>query len=114
MALRIDHVRIVALFKTKEGISKEDFDKFWLDDHSKLFDSLHVVKSPRFLIAAHHYRFNLVVSDAISAAAWPCSTLQPFRPSPRSSLMRSTTVELKHFEKGGQMLASNFATIIDN
>ncbi|EGO21932.1 hypothetical protein SERLADRAFT_431652 [Serpula lacrymans var. lacrymans S7.9] len=102
MALRIDHVRIVALFKTKEGISKEDFDKFWLDDHSKLFDSLHVVK------------FNLVVSDAISAAAWPCSTLQPFRPSPRSSLMRSTTVELKHFEKGGQMLASNFATIIDN
>ncbi|EGO19071.1 hypothetical protein SERLADRAFT_339737, partial [Serpula lacrymans var. lacrymans S7.9] len=64
--LRTDRVRIVALFKKKDGISKEDFDKFWLDDHSKLFNSLPVVK--KNILKYEQAHANPVVSQAIGEA----------------------------------------------
>jgi len=44
MSLRTDRVRITGSFKRKEGVSKEEFDNFWLNEHPKLFNSLDIVK----------------------------------------------------------------------
>lgn len=44
MSLRTDRVRITAGILRKTGVSKEDFDHFWLTEHPKLFCELEIVK----------------------------------------------------------------------
>ena len=42
--VRADRVRLVILINRKEGMSVEDFQKYWRDEHSHLFSSLAIVK----------------------------------------------------------------------
>ena len=42
--LRTDRVRFVALLYPKEGVSFEEFDRYWTEDHSKVFMSIDIVK----------------------------------------------------------------------
>lgn len=42
--LRTDRVRMVALLYPKEGLSFEEFDRYWLNEHSKVFTSIDIVK----------------------------------------------------------------------
>ncbi|KIJ66596.1 hypothetical protein HYDPIDRAFT_109667 [Hydnomerulius pinastri MD-312] len=125
MSLRTDRVRITASFKRKEGVSKEAFDNFWLNEHPKLFHSLDIVK--KNIVKYEQAHANEVVSKAIAEAGL---TVSPFdaqatiEAASFESLMavfmseeyrKTVGVEsMKYFEKGGHMFASNFATIIDN
>ncbi|KII93020.1 hypothetical protein PLICRDRAFT_100963 [Plicaturopsis crispa FD-325 SS-3] len=44
MSIRTDRVRAVICFKRKEGLSKEEFDAYWLEHHAPLFSSVAIVK----------------------------------------------------------------------
>ena len=39
-----DRARLVALIIPKEGLSFEDFDRYWAHEHAKTFASLSIVK----------------------------------------------------------------------
>lgn len=43
--VRSDRVRMVALMYPKDGLSFEEFDKYWLNEHSKVFTSIDIVKT---------------------------------------------------------------------
>lgn len=45
MSLRTDRVRLVVMFKKKDTITREEFDRYWVEEHAKLFSSLAIVKS---------------------------------------------------------------------
>ncbi|KIJ57863.1 hypothetical protein HYDPIDRAFT_103729 [Hydnomerulius pinastri MD-312] len=130
MSLRTDRVRITASFKRKEGVSKEAFDNFWLNEQPKLFNSLDIVKKHIFKYACVHSLLahaNEVVSKAITEAGLqvaPYDAMATMEAASFQDLMAVFQSEeyrktvgaesLKYFERGGQMFASNFATIIDN
>ncbi|KAF5365114.1 hypothetical protein D9758_011026 [Tetrapyrgos nigripes] len=42
--LRADRVRLLSLIKQNPSISREEFDRYWLEHHSQLFLSLDIVK----------------------------------------------------------------------
>jgi hypothetical protein len=42
--LRTDRVRLVILVHRKDGMSLEDFQAYWRDEHSQVFSSIPVVK----------------------------------------------------------------------
>ncbi|KII84841.1 hypothetical protein PLICRDRAFT_45648 [Plicaturopsis crispa FD-325 SS-3] len=44
MSLRTDRVRMVVLVRRKEGISREEFARYWVGQHSQLFAGLAVTK----------------------------------------------------------------------
>ncbi|KAH7924774.1 hypothetical protein BV22DRAFT_1066126 [Leucogyrophana mollusca] len=125
MSLRTDRVRITASFKRKEGVSKEAFDEFWLNEHPKLFNSLDIVK--KNILKYEQAYSNEVVAKAIGEAGLtvsPFDAMAVFEAPSFEALMEVFTSEeyrtvvgvqsVKFFEKGGHMFASNFATIIDN
>ena len=41
---RHDRVRLTVLLHRKQGMSTEDFQKYWRDEHSQLFANLKIVK----------------------------------------------------------------------
>ncbi|KII84840.1 hypothetical protein PLICRDRAFT_45646 [Plicaturopsis crispa FD-325 SS-3] len=65
MSVRTDRVRVVGLVKRKEGISKEEFNRYWVE-HGKLFAGLAVVK--RNLLK---YEQCFVHSDTVRAFGLP-------------------------------------------
>ncbi len=42
--LRTDRVRLVILVHRKDGMSLEDFQSYWRDEHSQVFSSIPIVK----------------------------------------------------------------------
>ena len=42
-ALRADRVRMCALMRSKEGLSFEEFDQYWTNEHTKVFTSIDIV-----------------------------------------------------------------------
>lgn len=42
--LRPDRVRLAVLMAPKHGLSFEEFDRYWLDVHAKVFSSISIVK----------------------------------------------------------------------
>ncbi|KIN94421.1 hypothetical protein M404DRAFT_1008333 [Pisolithus tinctorius Marx 270] len=125
MSLRTDRVRITGSFKRKEGVSKEDFDNFWLNEHPKLFNSLDVVK--KNILKYEQAHANEVVSKALAdsglnvapfdaMAIFEASTFEALMEVFKSDEYRKTVgaESIKYFERGGQMFAANFATITDN
>lgn len=124
MSLRTDRVRIIGSVKRKEGISKEEFENFWIHEHPKLFNSLEVVK--RNILKYEQAHANEVVSQALTESGLtvaPFDAMSIFEAPTFEALMEVFTSEeykktvgaesLKYFERG-QMFAANFATIIDN
>ncbi|KAF9225162.1 hypothetical protein BS17DRAFT_654546, partial [Gyrodon lividus] len=73
MSLRTDRVRITVSFKRKEGVSKEDFETFWLNEHPKLFNSLDIAKSN--ILKYEQAHANEVVNQAIAEVGL---TVSPF------------------------------------
>lgn len=59
-ALRTDRVRMVALLYPKEGLSFEEFDQYWLNEHSKVFTSIDIVK--KNFLKYEQVQFNFVVA----------------------------------------------------
>lgn len=125
MSLRTDRVRIIGSVKRKEGVSKEEFENFWINEHPKLFNSLEVVKR-RNILKYEQARANEVVSQALTESGLtvaPFDAMSIFEAPTFEALMEVFTSEeykktvgaesLKYFERG-QMFAANFATIIDN
>ncbi|KAI5982605.1 hypothetical protein EDC04DRAFT_1796389 [Pisolithus marmoratus] len=125
MSLRTDRVRITGSFKRKEGVSKEEFDNFWLNEHPKLFNSLEVVK--KNILKYEQAHANEMVSKALTDSGLtvaPFDAMAIFEASTFDALTEVFTSEeyrktvgaesVKYFERGGQMFAANFATIIDN
>ncbi|KAG6329094.1 hypothetical protein ID866_9994 [Astraeus odoratus] len=125
MSLRTDRVRITGSFKRKEGVSKEEFDNFWLNEHPKLFTSLDIVK--KNILKYEQAHANEVVSNAMAAHGLviaPFDAMAIFEAATFEDLMEVFTSEeyrktvgaesVKYFERGGQMFAANFATILDN
>lgn len=45
MQYRRDRVRLTVLIYRKEGMSTEDFQKYWRDEHSQCFAHLKIVKT---------------------------------------------------------------------
>ena len=43
-SLRPDRVRLAVLMAPKPGLSFEEFDRYWLDVHAKVFSSIAIVK----------------------------------------------------------------------
>ena len=43
-SLRSDRVRLAVLMAPKPGLSFEEFDRYWLDVHAKVFSSIAIVK----------------------------------------------------------------------
>jgi len=43
-SVRTDRVRLVILVHRKEGMSLEDFQAYWRDEHSQVFTSIPIVK----------------------------------------------------------------------
>lgn len=124
MSLRTDRVRIIGSVKRKEGVSKEEFENFWINEHPKLFNSLEVVK--RNVLKYEQAHANEVVSQALTESGLtvaPFDAMSIFEAPTFEALMEVFTSEeykktvgaesLKYFERG-QMFAANFATIIDN
>ncbi|KIJ07261.1 hypothetical protein PAXINDRAFT_140119 [Paxillus involutus ATCC 200175] len=125
MSLRTDRVRITVSFKRKEGVSKEDFESFWLNEHPKLFNSLEIAKSN--ILKYEQAHANEAVNQAIAQSGL---TVSPFdaqvtiEAATFEALMAVFTSDeyrkvvgaesIKYFEKGGQIFASNFMTIVDN
>ncbi|KAF9237073.1 hypothetical protein BU15DRAFT_49272 [Melanogaster broomeanus] len=69
MSLRTDRVRITVSFKRKEGISKEEFENFWLNEYFKLFNSLDIVKSN--ILKYEQAHANEVINKAIAEVGLP-------------------------------------------
>ncbi|KAH7886393.1 hypothetical protein F5I97DRAFT_1928243 [Phlebopus sp. FC_14] len=124
-SLRTDRVRITATFKRKEGVSKEDFESFWLNEHPKLFNSLDVVQ--KNILKYEQAHANEAVSKAIANAGLAVSPFDAMAVIEAASFedimavftndeyRKTVGVEsLKYFERGGHMFASSFATIIDH
>ncbi|KAI5998223.1 hypothetical protein EDD15DRAFT_2244428 [Pisolithus albus] len=124
MSLRTDRVRIIGSVKRKEGVSKEEFENFWINEHPKLFNSLDVVK--KNILKYEQAHANEVVSQALTESGLtvsPFDAMSIFEAPTFEALMEVFTSEeykktvgaesLKYFERG-QMFAANFATIIDN
>ena len=44
LAARQDRVRLTLLVYRKQGMSLDEFQKYWKDEHSKVFSSIAVVK----------------------------------------------------------------------
>ncbi|KIM57779.1 hypothetical protein SCLCIDRAFT_28628 [Scleroderma citrinum Foug A] len=125
MSLRTDRVRITGSFKRKEGVSKEAFDNFWLNEHPKLFNSLDIVKGK--ILKYEQAHANEMVSKAMAESGLviaPFDAMATFEAASFEDLMAVFTSEeyrrvvgaesVKYFERGGQMFAANFATIMDN
>ncbi|KAL9126145.1 MAG: hypothetical protein Q9217_004756 [Psora testacea] len=53
--VRPDRVRMVAIIFRKQGMSVEDFQSYWRDEHSQLFASIAVVKRNLFKYEQSHY-----------------------------------------------------------
>ncbi|KAF9469494.1 hypothetical protein BDZ94DRAFT_1091 [Collybia nuda] len=45
MSLRQDRVRILAFIKKVDSVSKEEFSRYWVEDHSKIFMSMAIAKT---------------------------------------------------------------------
>lgn len=43
-SLRTDRVRLAVLMAPKPGLSFEEFDRYWLDVHAKVFSSIEIAK----------------------------------------------------------------------
>ncbi|EKM54102.1 uncharacterized protein PHACADRAFT_96414 [Phanerochaete carnosa HHB-10118-sp] len=67
--LRQDRVRAVALMYPKEGVSFEEFDKYWLEEHSKVFTSIAIVK--KNLTKYEQFHFNPTVNQALQTQGSP-------------------------------------------
>lgn len=44
MALRKDRVRVLAFIKKVDSVSKEEFSRYWVEEHSKIFMSMAIAK----------------------------------------------------------------------
>jgi hypothetical protein len=44
MSLRKDPVRVVGFIKKRDDLSHEEFYRYWIEEHSKLFSSITIVK----------------------------------------------------------------------
>ncbi len=44
LAARQDRVRLTLLVYRKEGISRDEFQRYWKDEHSKIFSGIAIVK----------------------------------------------------------------------
>ncbi|KAI6101505.1 hypothetical protein EDD16DRAFT_1874742 [Pisolithus croceorrhizus] len=124
MSFRSDRVRIIGSVKRKEGVSKEEFENFWINEHPKLFNSLEVVK--RNILKYEQAHANEVVSKALTDSGLtvaPFDAMSIFEAPTFEALMEVFTNDeykktvgaesLKYFERG-QMFAANFVTIVDN
>ncbi|KAI6136053.1 hypothetical protein F5141DRAFT_5899 [Pisolithus sp. B1] len=124
MSFRTDRVRIIGSVKRKEGVSKEEFESFWINEHPKLFNSLEVVK--RNILKYEQAHANEVVSKALTdsgLAVAPFDAMSIFEAPTFDALMEVFTNDeykktvgaesLKYFERG-QMFAANFVTVVDN
>jgi len=71
MAVEIskDRVRFMGLLYAKEGISFEQFDKYWREEHGPLFASLEIVK--KNLLLYEQFHLNQPVTTAFQAGQTP-------------------------------------------
>jgi len=44
MSLRTDRIRVVSFVKKKDDLSQEEFHRYWLEEHSKVFSSIAIAK----------------------------------------------------------------------
>jgi len=45
MSFRTDRVRLVALVKKLDSVSTEEFSRYWVEEHSKVFLSVPIVQT---------------------------------------------------------------------
>ncbi|KAJ3556421.1 hypothetical protein NM688_g2033 [Phlebia brevispora] len=69
--MRKDRVRVVAIMFPKDGISFEEFDRYWLTEHSKLFSSLDIVK--KNLLKYEQFHFNPPANQLLAGLGIPQS-----------------------------------------
>lgn len=60
-SFRTDRVRLVVLMAPKPGLSFEEFDRYWLDVHAKVFSSIAIAKR------------NLLKYEQVSVSIFPVS-----------------------------------------
>lgn len=58
-SLRTDRVRLAVLMAPKPGLSFEEFDRYWLDVHAKVFSSIaiaqrNLLKYEQVSVATYH------------------------------------------------------------
>ncbi|KAF8548067.1 hypothetical protein OG21DRAFT_813597 [Imleria badia] len=119
-----ERVRVTALFKRKEGVSKEDFEKYWLTEFPKAFTSLEVVKGKTIIY--EQGQVNEQVHDVLGKAGLPVA------PYDAQAVIEGTSFEdlrdiftseeyrtviggqaKQYFERGGLIFASNVCTLAD-
>jgi hypothetical protein len=45
MSLRKDRVRVLAFIKKVDSVSKEEFSRYWAEEHSKIFMAMPIAKT---------------------------------------------------------------------
>ncbi|KAI0364453.1 hypothetical protein BV20DRAFT_956197 [Pilatotrama ljubarskyi] len=126
-ALRTDRVRLAVLMAPKPGLSFEEFDRYWLDVHAKVFSSIAIAK--RNLLKYEQFHLDPKYEEVIAAQTLAQSK-SPFR---GIAIFEATSLdkifeifrdeeylrvvvpdEHKFFDhEKAQILAGPFATIID-
>ncbi|KAI1796519.1 hypothetical protein LXA43DRAFT_987989 [Ganoderma leucocontextum] len=126
-SLRPDRVRLAVLMAPKPGLSFEEFDRYWLDVHAKVFSSIAIVK--RNLLKYEQFHLDPKYNDLVAAQSLARSK-SPFR---GIAIFEATSLdkifeifqdeeylravvpdELNFFDhENAQILAGPFATIID-
>ncbi|KAI0344605.1 hypothetical protein BDW22DRAFT_1326392 [Trametopsis cervina] len=64
--MQAKRVRIAALFYPAPGVSREEFSRYWLEEHGKIFMSLDIVK--KNLTKYEQFHFNLDMNNKLSEA----------------------------------------------
>lgn len=63
MSLRKDRVRVLALLRKREDISQDEFHRYWIEVHLKVFTSIAVVKKD-LTKYEQVSKFDFVISEA--------------------------------------------------
>ncbi|KAF7797935.1 hypothetical protein EIP86_009142 [Pleurotus ostreatoroseus] len=71
-SIRKDRVRVVVLMHRKDDISFEDFDRYWLTQHAKIFTSIDIVK--KNLLKYEQFHFNLAANQVLASLGIPQTT----------------------------------------
>lgn len=75
MPLRQDRVRLIALIKKADGVSKEEFSRYWAEEHSHIFKANPVAQK------------NLLKYEQVSSS-WSQLSLRPIAPCSHTPTMR--------------------------
>ncbi|KAI0829731.1 hypothetical protein BC628DRAFT_1408560 [Trametes gibbosa] len=126
-SLRTDRVRLVVLMAPKPGLSFEEFDRYWLDVHAKVFSSIAIAE--RNLLKYEQFHLDPTYHDVVAAqtlaksqtrfrgiAVFEATSLDKiFEIFQDEEYLRVVVPdEHKFFDhENAQILAGPFATIID-